>query len=325
MKRKLIFLLLLEAIAIGGTALCAVLVGDRNKEKEGYVCVTSFYPIRLLAESVAEGVPDVLVVNLTQNHSGCIHDYTLTTKDMKLLSEADLFLINGGGMEVFLTKAAKTNKNLPIVDTSAGYAYLQGVEHHHGGEDHGEEHDGNSKAHNHAGNDNAHVWMDVDGYLLQLSRVEEAFVKMDPEHGQTYRSNAQKCREKLLALKEKYATAAALTKDFPAIAFHEGFVYTFRMLNMETLHCLSMDAETQISAGEAAEIVTECRLHDKTVLFADADYLDNVEKTFSEETGAKVWVLDPITGGKSDRFGADAYIQAMEHNLSVILEATGNQ
>lgn len=92
-KRKALFMICLLAVAFGLTALVAVLAEkDKKKETvEELLCVTSFYPVQLLAESVAEGAEGVTVRNLTENHSGCIHDYTLTTQDMRLLSTAELF------------------------------------------------------------------------------------------------------------------------------------------------------------------------------------------------------------------------------------------
>lgn len=93
-KKKALFMVCLLAVAFGLTALVA-LFAEKKEESKGLLCVTSFYPVQLLAESVAEGADGVTVRNLTENHSGCIHDYTLTTQDMRLLSEAELFLING--------------------------------------------------------------------------------------------------------------------------------------------------------------------------------------------------------------------------------------
>ena len=150
-KKKALFLTCLLAVSFGLTALVAFLadksgsVGRTNAEGDGVLVVTSFYPVQLLAESVAEGVDGVEVVNLTENHGGCLHDYTITTKDMRLLSEAELLLVNGGGMELFVEKVAKEHKDLTITDTTEGYDFLEGVAHTH---DHGaeskEDHDGHA-------------------------------------------------------------------------------------------------------------------------------------------------------------------------------------
>ncbi len=334
-KRKALFMICLLAVAFGLTALVAVLAEkDKKKEKaEELLCVTSFYPVQLLAEAVSEGAEGVTVRNLTENHSGCIHDYTLTTQDMRLLSEAELFLINGGEMELFLQRAASEYKDLKIVDTSAGYAFLEGVEHDH---DHGEETEEHSAesctdpAHNHEDEEhseelckdpahdheehaateedhdghshavNAHIWMDIDGYLLQLSRVEEAFAAADPAQEKLYRANAEACRGELAKLAEEYAAAKTALSGKETVVFHEGFVYLLNMLGVESVHCLAMDSDTQIAAGEAAEIMEECKRHGITVLFAEAEYAGTVSDTFAKELSGEAVVLDPVTGKWSD-------------------------
>ena len=345
-KRKALFMICLLTVAFGLTALVAVLA-EKQEKSEGLLCVTSFYPVQLLAESVAEGAEGVTVRNLTENHSGCIHDYTLTTRDMRLLSEAELFLINGGEMELFLEKAAAEYKDLTIVDTSAGYAFLEGVEHSH---DHGEDiheaefctdppHDHDEDEHeeeDHAGHShavNAHIWMDIDGYLLQLSRVEEAFVKADPAQEELYRKNADTCRAELEKIKEEYASAGEALKGKETVVFHEGFVYLLNMLGIETVHCLAMDSDTQIAAGEAAEIMEECRLHGITVLFAEEAYAETVSDTFAGEISGEVVVLDSITGKRSvntdgeetddGKTGVSLYCEIMRMNLDEVKRAYG--
>lgn len=374
-KRKAVFMCGLLAVMFGITAMI-VAFAEKKGETDGLLCVTSFYPVQLLAEAVSEGAEGVTVKNLTENHSGCIHDYTLTTRDMRLLSEAELFLINGGDMELFLEKAAAEYKDLKIVDTSEGYAFLEGVEHNH---DHGadadaheaesctdpahhheadaheaesctdpthdheekeadhaedvEDHDGHSHA------INAHIWLDVDGYLLQLSGVEEAFVQADPAQAALYRKNAEACRTELAKLKEEYETAKTALAGKEAVVFHEGFVYLLRMLGIETVHCLSMDADTQIAAGEAAEITEECKLHGITLLFAEAEYAETVTDTFAKEISGQVVVLDPVTGDRKlntgtisddatggmspEENGISLYCTRMRRNLDRIMQAYG--
>lgn len=341
MKKKLLFLLLLILCATAITALVAVLLGGTPK-RENRLLVTSFYPVYLLTQTVAEGAEGMEVVNLTANHSGCLHDYTLKTQDMRLLSEAELFFINGGGMELFLTKAAKECRDLEIIDTSAGFAFLAGVEHDHahghaGTEEHEnhehgtaetEDHDhghADIEDHDHEEAFNAHIWLDIDGYLLQLSRVEEALVKADPAQAELYHKNAASCREELFNLKKEYEDAKKLLNGNDTVVFHEGFVYLLRMLGIETLHCLPMDSETQISAGEAAEIVEECKMHGVQTLFVTEEFAETIKKTFGTETGCQVVVLEPLTGGvdAGGAYGTEIYLNAMRSNLRAIREAYG--
>lgn len=317
--KKTVFLVVLLGMAVGVTALVAMFTGKKEKTGE-MVCVTSFYPVYLLAESVAEGAEGVQVRNLTENHSGCIHDYTLTTQDMRLLTEARLFFVNGGGMEVFLTKVAEDYKGLTIVDTSEAFAFLEGVEHTHA---HAEEETGDAAEHSEEVN--AHIWLDIDGYLWQLSRVEEAFVEANPAQEELYRANAKRCRMELLQLKEEFTAAREALSDRETVVFHEGFVYLFSMLGIETLHCLPMDGDTQIAAGEAAEIVDECLYHGITRLFAEEEYAKTVENTFLSSMEGEVILLDSITGKKESegiaQTGVTLYCERMRKNLNIIKQA----
>ncbi len=356
-KRKALFMVCLLTVAFGFTAL-VVLFAEKKEKTDGLLCVTSFYPVQLLAESVSAGAEGVTVRNLTENHSGCIHDYTLTTQDMRLLSEAEVFLINGGEMELFLEKAASEYKNLTIVDTSEGYEFLEGVGHahdhgeaaeeghpedctnptHHHEEEydeahvesctdpthHHEEEQDSHDGHSHA--INAHIWMDIDGYLLQLERVEKAFVHADPAQAALYHKNAEACRNELTTLKEEYEATRTALAGKETVVFHEGFVYLFNMLGVESVHCLAMDSDTQIAAGEAAEIMEECRLHGITVLFAEEAYAKNVTDTFGRELDGTVVTLDPVTGTdiSGDAIsGVTEYCVRMRRNLERILEVYG--
>ena len=56
--------------------------------------------------NLTAGVEGVTVKNMALPQTGCLHDYALTTADMKALAAADLFVVNGAGMEQFFGKSA---------------------------------------------------------------------------------------------------------------------------------------------------------------------------------------------------------------------------
>ena len=101
MKKKLSVLLLALAVLLAG---CGKQI-DTTENREKLQVVTSFYPVYLLAQAVMEGAEHVELKNMAQPQTGCLHDYELTISDMKLLEGADVLIINGGGMENFLTQA----------------------------------------------------------------------------------------------------------------------------------------------------------------------------------------------------------------------------
>ena len=143
--------------------------------------VTSFYPMYIAAENVIGDADGVRLENLSEPQTGCLHDFQLTPEDMKLLSTADVFIINGGGIESFMKEVAEAYPNLKIIEACENISLLSGEEddtHHHEGETE-EEH-----AH---GDVNAHAWMrhryrrlPMD-YLEQI-RKEAVPIRMGQRH-----------------------------------------------------------------------------------------------------------------------------------------------
>ncbi|MDE7300460.1 MAG: metal ABC transporter substrate-binding protein, partial [Lachnospiraceae bacterium] len=112
------------------------------EEDRELVIAASFYPVWVIVENVCAGVEGVRVVNLTQNHTGCLHDYQLTAADMLTLETADILVINGGDMELFVTEIVKKLPGLPVVDACRDISLLEGSGHSH---EHEEAADGSSE------------------------------------------------------------------------------------------------------------------------------------------------------------------------------------
>ncbi|MBR0059985.1 MAG: zinc ABC transporter substrate-binding protein, partial [Selenomonadaceae bacterium] len=108
---KKILLLMLILLTMSGC-------GSEKKDDGNLKIVTSFYPIYLDVLNITRGVSGVEVVNLTPPQTGCLHDYQLTPEDMKTLETADIFVVNGLGMESFLDKVTEAHPNLKIINAS---------------------------------------------------------------------------------------------------------------------------------------------------------------------------------------------------------------
>ena len=104
LKKKIIFVLIVLAL------ICAIILVGIKKNgniKDNINVTTSFYPMYIASINLLDGIEEIEVNNLTQKSTGCVHDYTLTPDEMIKLSTADVFIINGNGMEAFLDKVMK--------------------------------------------------------------------------------------------------------------------------------------------------------------------------------------------------------------------------
>lgn len=122
-----------------------VKAGSISTAQEGdFVVMTSFYPMYIATMNITDGVNGVEVKNLTNNATGCLHDYQLSTKDLKQLDKADMLIVNGGGMESFLEDVYSQYGNLTVVTATDGVNLLastDGHEHSHAYAHDEDEHD----------------------------------------------------------------------------------------------------------------------------------------------------------------------------------------
>lgn len=304
-------------LSLAGYLVClAAGSSKQSNNKEEFLLVTSFYPMYVLAENLTAGVEGVTVANLTENQTGCLHDYQLTSRDMKLLSRADAFLINGAGMELFMEKVLENNGTLSVIEASHGIALLEGTEHNHdhGAHEeeeetsHGEEHDGHSHI------QNGHVWMDVDRYRKQIVTVKEELQQILPEQKEALEAAASAYDAKLQTLTDYVEELRPYTEGAHAVIFHEAFAYLAESLGMEVLAALSLDEETVPSAGEIAEVIEEINYHGGAYIFIEREHAAYADKIL-KETPASAFYLNPLTMGDGEE---DSYYEDMMKNLDTL-------
>ena len=296
-------------LSMAGYMICQTADKKTFAKQEDFLLVTSFYPMYILAQNVTEGIESVSVSNLTQNQTGCLHDYQLTAKDMKLLSKADAFLINGAGMELFIDKVISQKADLPIIEASNGIELLEGIEHHHEQEEHEQE--------EHIHIENGHVWMDMERYQAQISTVVEELKQLLPEEVEQLDKAATEYQAKVQVLLEETYELKQQMSGVPVVIFHEAFAYLAEELGMEVIAVLSLDEETVPSAGEIAEVIEEVNYHGTAFLWIEEAYASHAEKIVTE-TLAEVIYLDPLVTGTGEQ---DSYLVGMKQNLEKIKES----
>ena len=311
-KKKLGFLAgVMVLLSLAGYLLCLLAGDSKQLNKEEFLLVTSFYPMYVLAENLTNGVEGVHVSNLTENQTGCLHDYQLRSGDMKLLEQADAFLINGAGMELFMEKVTEKNSDLTVVEASHGIALLEGAEHHHHGDEEEEEHDEHGHE-EHSGN--GHVWMDVERYREQLATVTQELIRLMPEQEEPLQHAAEVYDDKLAELSEEVVLVRELSSGTPVVIFHEAFAYLADSLGMEVLMELSLDENTVPSPGELAELIEEIKYHGTALILIEEIHKEYADKIMAA-TEAKTVYLNPLTTGEEH---ADSYLLGMQNNLDAI-------
>lgn len=313
---------LLGALALGG-ALLVRAGSERGAEGTGDVVVAaSFYPMYIAAWNVAGDVPGVTVENMAQPSAGCLHDYQLTPSDLILLSGADIFVVNGGGIENFLEDVAEQYPSLEIVTASQGIELLETEPGtvfltEEGGA--GQETDGEGHAHVH-GDENAHVWMDIARYMQEVENIRDGLSEADPAHQAFYEANAAAYLEKLERLRLEMESVKEKAGNEKVMIFHEAFAYLGEALGLDVRGAVNMDENASLSANMVSEIIDRIHREGITMLLAEEQYGAQIADAVARETGASVYMLDALLDGEED---ADSYLEGMDRNIHVLEEAFG--
>lgn len=294
-KNKYVFVLvMLVVITVVSGLLTNIYVRESGskQEEQTLTVVTSFYPMYIAALNVIGDTDGVHLQNLSEPQTGCLHDFQLTPEDMKLLSKADVFIINGGGIESFMKDVAKSYPDLTIIEASEGIDLL---------EDEGEE--------------NAHAWMSVATYEEQVNHIAERLAAADEKHASDYQKHADAYVVKLDALKERQQKVAEKIKGQSVILFHEAYDYVADDYGLDVAYVLDLDEERQVSAGEVADVLAAVRDDHVKYILAEELYGKSMGDTVEKETDAKVIYLDALNRGDYD---ADSYIKGMSANIDLI-------
>ncbi len=255
--------------------------------------VTSFYPVYIMAINVCKDVPGVAVTNLTPAMSGCLHDYSLNTNDMKRIAGANVFIASGAGLESFLDNIARQYPALMIAKLSDGIPLIKGK----------------------SGEGNPHVWVSLSGAISEVGNLGSTMEMFDPGHRELYRKNTEAYIARLEALKGRMHSGLAPLKGKKIITFHEAFPYFAREFGLEIAAVVEREPGSSPSAKELAQTIDLIKKSGIKVLFSEPQYPALSADTIAKETGAVVYVLDPAVTGPCD---PDAYINIMEKNLAAL-------
>jgi zinc transport system substrate-binding protein len=271
----------------------------QEKGPEELKIVASFYPMYIMALNVAKDVPGVRVSNLTPPMSGCLHDHTITTDDMKKLADADIVVANGAGMESFLEKIVGQYPGISVVQLSEGIELIKG-----------DSEEG----------DNPHVWVSVSEAIKEVNNLGISLEKIDPAHAELYRKNTQAYVGKLQMLRQRMHDVLSPYKGKKIITFHEAFPYFAQEFGLEIAAVVAREPGSEPSAKELADTIDIVRQAGIKALFSEPQYPALAAQTIARETGARVYVLDPVVSGPDEM---DAYMNIMERNLEVLKDAFG--
>ena len=299
-------------LALLVSMLCSCV--SQQSEKTEILLVTSFYPVYIFTKNIVNGIDDIRVECMAEQNTGCLHDYQLLSRDARLISDADAFIINGAGMETFLEDVYMSVENLTVIDSSENVELLEFCESHN--EENHEEH--HHEEHNHSVN--SHIWMSPNNAVIQVSNIADALSSMYPQYENDITKNKDSYIKTLKALSAELAESAKGLKGKNIITFHESYDYLAKDYSFNVIATVESHDGNEPSAKGLAELTEIIKEHNVKVLFTEPDYKGSAATVLSNETGVAICVLNPVTKGDNS---LTSYEDIMRENMNFILKAVG--
>lgn len=293
MKKYIKYMTMILIVVVIVTILAIANNTHAKKDDGKFKIVTSFYPIYVMTANITEGAQNIELLNMAEVNGGCVHDYTLTTADMKKIETAEVFIQNGLELEGFITKVTESNKEMKLIDSSENIQNLI------------KEHD----------ETNPHIWTSISNYINQVENVKDGLKQANPENAEIYEKNSKEYIEKLEQLKLKYDTELQNLKGKSAVILNESFEYLARDLELNTTVIHTSHEESTMSAEMLKNIIDEMKQKGTKIIIVDVnDDLKNAQ-TIANETGAEIYKLN---SGVSGDLKKEAYIEIMKSNLETL-------
>lgn len=287
---------LIGIVIIAVIVLLVILNINRNNKEvdDGKIkIVTSFYPMYIIAENITEGAENIELVNMADINVGCLHDYTLTTEDMKKVENADAFISNGLGMENFIDKILESNSDMRVIASSADITNLIS--------------DGDEV--------NRHIWTSIDNYIKQVENITEGLKETNSENAEVYENNAKAYIEKLKELKTDYSEELKELNGKKAVVLNEAFEYMGQELGLDMIVIKTDHEESTLSAEVLRNTIDRVKKENIEMIIIDKNDNKSNAETISNETGAKIYELNSGLTGSLDK---DAYINSVKENMEAI-------
>ena len=284
------FLSLLLAVTI----LCLSLSGCVPAGETGQIAATTGF-LYTFTTQLCQGT-DLTVTQLVTENVSCLHDYSLSVRQVRAAEAAEVIIFSGGGLEDFM---ADILSGKDTIDSSCGILL---AESHH---DHAD--------HHHEGD--PHFWLSPELAKVMVQNICNGLSARYPACASQFADNLTALLAKLDALQTYGEAQLSNLNSREIITFHDGFSYFAESFDLTILKAVEEESGSEASASELKSLITLVRDHHLPAIFTEAYGSTSAAQIISRETGVAVYTLHMTMTGD--------YFTAMYQNIDTMKEALG--
>ncbi len=236
------------------------------------------------------------------------HTFEPNPRQMMSLAKADVFVLNGHGLEFWADKAisAAGNPKLRVVDTSAGIQDAVQDE---------LEHPGETDGHHAHPQGNPHFWLDPMLAIKQVDAITAAYCGADPKGKAVYESNAKAFKAEITQLDATIRASVAKFQSKDFVAQHPAWIYFARRYGLRQVAVIEESPGKEPTTAYLRKMVDAVRKSKARAIFAEPQLSAKAAEIIGAETGTKVLLLDPLGAPPHED-----YISNMLYNVGVMGE-----
>ncbi len=230
---------------------------------------------------------------------GDVHTFDPAPSDAAQLSQADLLVMNGLGLDDWLLAFAEQAgaRDAAVVTLATNHADVDYI------------------------SDNPHLWMNPAYASIYVDQLRLKLIEIDADGQQTYDANAAAYDDSLIALDDwargQLATIPAAGRR--VVSFHDAFPYLAAAYDLEIVDVLVAAPGQDPSPAEVVRVIEAIRSSGVKAILAEAQFSDELADTIAAETGVVV-VRDLYTDSLGDP-PVDTYEGALRHDIQLIAAA----
>ncbi|MDM7939890.1 MAG: zinc ABC transporter substrate-binding protein [Methanothrix sp.] len=269
-------------------ALAALLCGCVSPEElpSGKInVVTTIAPQRELIKSVGK---DFVNITVLVPPGAEPHTFEPTPSQMRAVADADLYIMNGAGLEFWMDRLLQVNKKMVVVDTSKGIDLVW----ESGGEA------------------DPHIWLSLRNAVVQLDNIYQGLVQVDPDNKDFYLKNKEEYVQKLQSLDAELNQSFSTAHRKIFVVHHPAWTYFARDYNLEQVPL--MENEKEPGPKYLGEVIDLARKNNITAIFVEPEFNPKAAEVIAKEMNARIIDLDPL---------AENYLENMRHAGKMIAES----
>lgn len=285
--------------------------------------LTSFPPLYCFAQAVAGDDAHVVCLLTTEGP----HGYEANHRDYMKARGASVFLVNGLGLDDFVTKINNSSGNpkaaFAVADTLPPEKLLRSdeAEHKHGP---GEEH------HHHHGEFDPHVWLSPDHAIHMVQTIANKLSTIDAKNKAGYQKRAQTYIAELKKLHAYGKTELAKKKNPKMISMHDSMRYFGQAFGVEVVDAIQVHPGMEASGGKYQQLVKTCAEKGVRVIAVEPQYQRGSAESVQGEAAGKgiklqIAEVDPLETAPAASGSANPdpgyYLKRMYQNIDNLVKA----